>query len=242
MAGNQAARQWFGSLMQPASDRETWLSNALPDYISLLYLEAAHGRGEFYSQMLFRRNVVLIEVEKDDDVPLGIGTRCPPLMRTAKGAWLLHMLRYLMYDLEKQSDVNFLKLIREFAQIGNSAPFINEDFIKLAEKYYGGSLDWFFHHWLYDRNVPEYRVEYEIDQASDGYYIAGEVSVEGVGSDFTMPVIMHVESVEGKSTFHRQSFSGLTGEFRLGPFSTQPKELHFNEFFSVLSKDNVNKR
>lgn len=241
-AGYQSSRQWFGSLMQPRSDREAWLSNALPDYVSLMFVQAAGGASEFYSQLLMRRNAVLVEVEKNDDLPLGVGLRYRPTMRTVKGAWLLHMLRFMMFDLDKQSDITFLKFLREFGYTCNNQQYTNTDFIKLAEKYYGQPLDSFFKHWLYDRNIPEYDGKYQFEKRDDGYYIVGDIQTKGVAPDFTMPVIMHVTSIDGQSTWFREQIDAPSDHFEFGPMTAEPKDFVFNEFFSVLSKDNVKKK
>ena len=241
-AGYQTSRQWFGSLMRPRSDREAWLSNAVPDYFSLMYVQAAGGPAEFYSQLLMRRNAVLIKVEKGDDLPLCVGLRCDATMRTVKGAWLMHMLRFLMFDLDKQSDLTFLKFVREFGYNCNNQTYTNADFIHLAEKYYGAPLDWFFKHWLYNRNVPEFEGKYEFVKRDDGYYVVGDIKTKGVAEDFTMPVIMNVTSVDGKSTFFREPIDAPSDHFELGPIASEPKDFKFNEFFSVLSKDNVKKK
>ena len=35
---------------------------------------------------------------------------------------------------------------------------------------------------------------------------------------------------------------GGVSSFELGPYAKKPKDFHFNEYFSVLSKDNVGKK
>ena len=243
MAGTQVARQWFGSLMQPISDRETWFENGIPDYLSLMYVQYKLGAGTFYSQMLLRRNLILIEVEKNDDLPIGIGSRLSPAQRTVKGAWLMHMLRFLMFDLEgNQPDLTFLKFVRQFAYQANNQPFSNKDFVELAEQYYGDKLDWFFRHWLFGRNVPEYNVEWSAESRSDGNYVIGNVITKAVEPEFKMPVIIRVESADGQSAFFRPMLNAGQDNFELGPLQWQPSNIYFNEFYSVLSKDNVKKK
>ena len=38
VAGEAVGRQWFGSLLRPASDRETWIADAMPQYLSLMFI------------------------------------------------------------------------------------------------------------------------------------------------------------------------------------------------------------
>ncbi len=242
VAGREVARQWFGALARPASDRESWLLNAVPEYLGLMYVSSSLGHDVFFGELLRRRNYYYTAVERDFDLPLASGKRLAPGIRTVKGVWVLHMLRYLMYDIEKSSDRTFLKFIHALSSLVNNQLFTNVDVIKLAEKFYGQPLDWFFHHWLYGRDFPEYEVEYSVSSRDDGYYVDVSVTTKKVSPEFSMPIIMRVEEINGESTYLRQNVTGLSDSFSLGPFATEPKELIFNEFFSVLSKDKVKKK
>lgn len=241
VAGIAAAGQWFGALLRPASHRETWITDALPQYLSVLFLQNKRG-ATYYTNMLTRRDSVYTVAERKRDMPLATGRRANSTIRTNKGVWLLHMLRFLMYDLETQSEGSFWRFLQELSITCNTREFTNKDFIDLAEKHYGQLLDWFFKQWLYGRNFPEFKVEYRIHQKGNEYFISAKVATKGVDTDFTMPVIMRVIGDDDKSTFLRQTIGGLETQFELGPFTSKPKELVFNEFYSVLSKDKVKKK
>ena len=118
----------------------------------------------------------------------------------------------------------------------------NNPLTELAEKHYGDSLDWFFNHWLYDRDLPEYNVKYTMAKRDGGNYLDIDVEVKKVADDFTFPVVMRVEDVNGGSTYHREFISARTSTVSLGPFEVEPKELIFNEFYSVLCKQSVSKK
>ena len=158
-----------------------------------------------------------------------------------KGAWLFHMLRYVMYDLESKSESAFFRFFYELSTVCNATRFTNEEVISLAEKHYGAPLDWFFKQWICEYGYPEYNVEYKIEEKADGYYIGGAVKTKGVCEAFTMPVVMRVEYEDGSSTFTRENINGTQCSFELGPFEAKPKELVFNELYCVLSKDKVKK-
>jgi hypothetical protein len=240
IAGLSAARQWFGELLQPATERENWLVEALPDYVSLLYIENALG-ATYYSNLISRKDSVLVPVRLTRMMPLAAGERGSRTIRANKGAWIFHMLRSMMRDLQTQSDETFWKFLREILAKCSSAKFTNEDFIKVAEKYYGGSLTTFFDYWLYGGETPEFDAEYSIKKEADGYYIDAQVKGKNVGESFSMPVTLRVAEAGEKSTFLRQQLTGPQTSFRLGPFVGQPTELVFNEFFSIMSADRVKK-
>jgi len=238
-AANAASRQWFGSLMNPRSDREYWLAEALPDYLSLMFVSANVSPSVFFGELKRRRNTAFTTVENDEDWPLAAGRRVPTTDRTVKGAWLLHMLRFMMYDLEEMSDKTFLKFLGDLKILCNFSTFSNKDFIELAEKHYGASLDWFFQQWLYGRNYPEYDIKFMHEERSDGHYVTANALVNKVNEEYRMPVILRVETPDGSSSYHRQFIEGTEDSFELGPFSSKPKDILFNEFIGVLCKDKV---
>ncbi|MCP4683811.1 MAG: M1 family metallopeptidase [bacterium] len=243
-AGNMAARQWFGPLMQVRTDREYWLMDALPDYLSLMHLWYDVSPGIFFGELLNRRDQLYTTIENDEDLPLAAGKRVAasdPVLPVVKGTWLMHMLRFLMYEPETQSDRAFLTFLIDLKAKVHASPITNADFIALCEKHYGQPLDWFFKSYFYSRNIPEFEVHYRIEQRDDGYYLPVTVETRKVAEDFKMPVIFRVQSEAGGSTYFRQTVEGTQQSFELGPLTEAPKELVFNEFAGVLSKDKVKK-
>jgi hypothetical protein len=242
VAGNAAARQWFGTLMQPKTDREFWWLDAIPDYLSLAYVSEASGPSIFFGELLKRRNGLFTIMSNNEHWPLAAGARVDGPNRVLKGIWVLHMLRYLMYDLSTHSEQKFFSFLNDFKTLATSRVFSNEDVMKLAEKHYGASLDWFFEQWVYERDVPQYKVTYAVEKRTDGYYVGADVAVGGVSNQFRMPVIVRIEDTKGNSTYHRPEIAGAFTHFELGPFADEPSQVIFNEFVSVLSKDDVKKK
>lgn len=242
VAAQAASRQWFGPLMQPQSDREFWLLDALPDYLSLMFVSEAMDPGIFFGELGVRRNHIYTVISNDEDRPLAGGRRVNVANRTAKGCWLIHMLRFMMYDLESNSDRDFRQFLNELRVSCNSRIFTNEEIIRMAEKHYGQPLDWFAHQWIYGRNIPNFKVSWSVEKRSDGNYIVADVITTKVDPDFKAPVIVRVESKNKESVLARVMIEGNEDQFELGPYQFEPNEMLFNEFWSVLSKDEVNKK
>jgi hypothetical protein len=245
LAGNGMANQWFGGAMRPGSYREAWAMLALSRYLSLLYLENERDSRTYYSNMFNRADTLSKSFSRGWDLPLVSGTRMYNSLLANKGIWLMHMLRFMMFDPEKRTAPNFYKFLQELSITCNSRTFTNADFIQLAEKYYGGSLKDFFAQWLYGYGVPEFNVDYSISQRDGSYFIDADVRTKKVDMDFVMPVIMRVELKGGsaeESIYASQVVSAPQSSFTLGPFEMEPKKFVFNEFFSVLSNDHVNKK
>jgi aminopeptidase N len=150
-----------------------------------------------------------------------------------------------MFDNKTRTSPNFNKFIQELSATLNGRTFTNADFVKLAEKYYGASLTNFFDQWLYGFNMPQFNVEYSFVQRDESFYVDGSVITKNVGSGFSMPVIMRIElegSTSEESVYLRETVKAPESLFSLGPFPSEPKKFVFNEFFSVLSQDNVKKK
>ncbi|MBD3256820.1 hypothetical protein GF377_00205 [candidate division GN15 bacterium] len=233
-----AAQQWFGALTRPQSDREQWLQEGLSDYLSVMHVAEAVSPGVSFGELSRRRDLLYTIDENHNDWPLAAGDRVGAAQRQAKGSWVFHMLRFLMFDLDNLSDRTFYRFLNELKALTNGQLFTNYDLAQLAAKHYGQPLDWFFDYWLYSRGLPHFDVTYQIKDIGDGYVVSGDIQATEVSDSFRMPVVLHVLSGEG-STYQRVWVEGATASFELGPFASEPKELVFNEFFSVLSKDKV---
>jgi hypothetical protein len=244
VTGEAAAKLWFGGLLKPRSERELWVGNALPSFLAAMYVEHSRSASAYYSNLAIHRDTALRFVDRGWDLPLATGQRVGVTLGSNKGVWMMHMLRCLMRDLDTHSEKTFFRFLYELASTCNARLFSNADIVRLAEKHYGGPLDWFFDQWLYGHNAPEFDVKYHIKKKEDGYYIEGSADVKGVSDDYEHPVTVRVE-YEGSdgenSAFLRTTISAPHSEFQLGPFALAPKKLIFNEFFSVLSKDHVKK-
>ncbi len=241
-AGFAMAHQWFGSRLRPMSYRDNWLKDAVDAYLSLMFVQSSVSGDVYYSNLVVRRDSLRTLTDVNRDRPLSVSERSMENIQGPKGVWLFHMLRYLMFDLDTHDDSKFTKFIFELAMTCNAKTYSDADVIRIAEKHYGQPLGWFFKEWLYDYGYPTFNVDYSISQQGTEYYIDASVNTTGVRPYFHMPVILRVALQDGSSKFMRQDIPAGASTFRLGPFSNKPNELVFNELYSVLSRDNVNKK
>jgi hypothetical protein len=242
LAGPAVARQWFGPQMRPKTDRDIWIAEAMPLYLGAMYIQNDLSGGEFYSHLINRRDTFFTIADLDRDLPLVFGSRGEPMCRVNKAVWVVHMLRFLMFDPATSSDRTFLKFVRDLSLLTNMKSFSNNDVIRMAEKHYGQKLDWFFDHWLYGRDYPDYDISYSVHKSEAGWSVACSAKVSNVDSTFSMPVLIRAEGASKETQTVRQFISGNNSEFTLGPFPFEPKEFHFNEYFGVLAKASVSKK
>ncbi len=240
LAGGAAARQWFGSLLRPATDRERWITEAVPEYAGIMYLQSKLG-SIAYSNLMNRRDSLVTLVANKLDMPLASGSRASSVIRANKGLWLIHMLRFMMYDLESGSEQTFRTFMQQLMLHANNRTFGNADFVALAEKHYGQLLESFFRQWLYGINYPRFDGEYAISGSEGEYYVDLDVKVSDVEAGFSAPVIMRAVGA-GTASILRETIIAPTTSLHLGPFDFKPTKLIFNEFYGVLSDDNVKQK
>ncbi len=239
--GSEAASHWFDKTLAGCTARESWLCDAIATYLALMVVDREVGSGALYENLLKRRDVLFKIRDWGHDIPIAAGSQVGGPLRLNKAIWLIHMLRWLMYDFESRSGERFDEFLRELAVSYAHPGFCNHDFTKIAEKYYGGSLTGFFDYWLYGTGMPRYRVDYAVEQREGGYYVSASVSDGSRCAAPTLPVVVRI-AVAGKNYFERALVGGDHKELLFGPFDTRPDEFHFNEFFSILSQDEVNER
>jgi hypothetical protein len=242
IAGPAVARQWFGPQMRPKTDRDIWIAEAMPLYLGAMYIQNSLSGSEFYSHINNRSDTFFTIADLDRDLPLSFGSRGEPICRVNKAFWVVHMLRFILFDPATSSDRTFLKFVRDLSLLTNIKVFSNNDVIRLAEKHYGQKLDWFFDQWLYGRDYPDYDIKYTVNKSDAGWSIACKAQVKNVDSTFSMPVLIRVEGAAKETQTVRQFISGNSAEFTLGPFPFEPKEFHFNEYYGVLAKASVSKK
>lgn len=242
LAGVPVAQQWFGALARPATDRESWMLEGAADYLALMYVQDALGAPIFFGEIDYRKNALLTAIGVREDMPLAAGSRARSATRVARASWLFHMLRFAMYDLETNSDRTFLKFLRELITRTHSSPFTNSDVIALAEKHYGQPLDWFFDQWLYRIGIPSVDATYSISGSAGSWQVSCTTNVRDVPESFQMPVVVRVAAADGTSHYSRHLVKAGQGSFTIGPLTDEPKQIVFNELFSMLSRDNVKKQ
>lgn len=239
--GHSLSKQWFGSLLKPASNREHWLQHGASEYLSLMNIHS-NSQSMFYSNLATRRDSLLRLNESSRLRPLSSGVEAGDINLNNKGVWLFHMLRFMMLDIEKGSDTKFTRFFYEMCINANSKTFTNSDIIALAEKYYEQPLDWFFDQWLYDYSYPKFKVDYSFTNDNGQYYVEGVFDCSNVSEKFKMPVVVRViDKNKASHLLHLDAFSG-SNSFKVGPFEVEPDKFYFNDLMSVLGITDMNKK
>jgi hypothetical protein len=234
--GQAVARQWFPRAASGLTHRETWILDAFTQYAAIMIVQHEVGSAEFYRNLIGRRNSVFTAMEKGDpNTPLAAGGGTSPILRVNKGICLVHMLRWLLYDLDRQSEDRFIALVRDVSNDITKPEFTNQSFVTLVEKHYGGSLQSFFKYWLYGTGIPDYDVAYSVKEIDSDFYVVAEVEDRSACGPEEMPVMIRLV-LPDRNEFTRVTVRGPRDTVILGPYETKPAEFHFNEFLSLLAK------
>ncbi len=250
---HEVAHQWWGIGVDFATYHDQWLSEAFSEYSGWWYFHEVVKREEksdekFYNLLKSRRK----EITGNRKFLFGRGKQAGPIWlgyRTLssetqgdyrlviyqKGAWVLHMLRIMMRNLQTGDETAFHSLMKDFYQTYHGKKASTENFRAFAEVIYGKPLDWFFNQWIYGTDIPKYKFAYTIAPDSNGAYIAKcRVIQEEVAQNFQMPVLLGVDFGKDQIQPYRQWINDHITEFEMGPFLQKPRKIIFNYHESVL--------
>jgi aminopeptidase N len=150
---HELAHQWFGDAVTESDWDDVWLSEGFATYFTMLYIEHSKGRDEFVTDLNASRIQIVNYLTKNPDAPivhnqLSDMSKVTSALTYQKGAWVLHMLRELM------GDVNFKKGIQSYYRKYFNANAITADFRQEMEQASGLDLQNFFAQWLYQTGMP----------------------------------------------------------------------------------------
>ena len=167
-----------------------------------------------------------------------------------KGAYVLHMIRMMMYD-RQTGDKNFKELMHDFVTTYTGRAATTEDFKAMVEKHLtpemqrigGGSMDWFFDEYVYGTELPTYAMDSSFDKNSDGdVVLTFKVTQSNVSDSFRMLVPMYMELANGNVvSLGRYTIIGntsLDGKIPLKGLKDTPHRAMLNYYDDVLASPN----
>jgi len=229
---HEFAHQWWGHLVGAATYRDVWLEEGFSEFSAALAVQHTQGWPGYNDFWRDARKLILekslgntMANYKAGPITQGwrLGTprtpSAPQAMMYAKGGYVLHMLRTLMWDPKSQTpEANFIAMMKDFTSTYGGKTATTADFQKVVESHMmpvlnatgDGKMDWFFNQWVYGTDVPRYVADLKAEKAGDQYRIHGSVSQQGVAKGFRALVPIQVEL--GKNEVTRIGMVGLTGE------------------------------
>jgi hypothetical protein len=247
---HEVAHQWWGIGVDFGSYRDQWLSEGFAEYSCLLYSQLAARDNERFFKLLEEYRAEIVSFGKKDigkDLPppaIALGRRVSQgaprngaygTFVYNKGAWVLHMLRNMMLDLNTMKEDVFMTTMREFYMRHRGKRATTADFQRTIEDITGVSMQWFFDQWVYGNTIPTYTVAYaSVKQADGTYKNTMRIQQSGVPETFQMYVPIKVTLDDGTSKRYRIVMKGAEATMDLPSTTSEIDDLIFNDLASVL--------
>ena len=229
LAAHEAAHQWWGNAVTPATYQDEWLMEALANYSALLFLEKKQGRRVLEEILDAYRAHLLAKDEAGKPVdatgPIAFGARLVTSQsgqawRTItyeKGSWILHMLRRNM------GDDAFLQMLGELRRRFSGQALAIDQFRRTAAEFLppkspDAQLEAFFDHWVYSTGIPAFELKYQIRGKAPAVRVTGTLSAAGVSEEavFQVPVDIHFSRTKKIRRVFRVTTEPTAFELKLG--------------------------
>jgi len=246
---HEVAHQWWGVGVNFKTYHDQWLSEGISEYSGLWYMQAALNDNEKFfnaldnmkERILNNRKFLFGSGQESGPIWLGIRTQSSntegdyDLIVYKKGAWVVHMLRNMMIDLNTMNEDRFKNMMREFYSLYLGKEASTDDFQHIVEKHIGANMGWFFHQWVMETTIPEYSFSYSTMKTPDGKFKTRcRVHQQCVPKEFMMPIPLLIKFDDGRFVRLRIVVSGEKQEYELPLLPLEPKEIVFNDLNSVL--------
>lgn len=256
LRAHEVAHQWWPFGVEYKTYHDQWLSEGLADFSGLWYMQLARRRNELYFGKLEEWRQVILQNRGgfigggQEAGPVWLGRRtqttATPFNDFAvvvyeKGAWVFHMLRNYLLDLDTMNEDRFVALMRDFYASHKGGSASTADFRRAVEKHAGEDMGWFFRQWVYGTAVPTYRFAWTSAPADSGKYrVRCRIEQRGVPDDFQMRVPIRIDFGNDRYARLRVLVKGKVSEPELPLVPQVPKKVVFNDLSSVLcTVDNV---
>lgn len=161
-----------------------------------------------------------------------------------KGAYVLHMLRMMMWNRDA-GDAKFKTMLRDFIATHRNRPVTTEDFKSAVEKHMlpemnldgDGTMNWFFKQYVYGTDLPAYKLQHTVSSRDGQTILNLKITQSGVSDGFKMLLPLYVEFTDGRVV--RLGSAKITGnsiveqEVSLGQIPV--KRALLNHYYDVLS-------
>lgn len=257
---HEVAHQWWGHLVGWKSYRDQWMSEGFAEFSASLYAQATEGNDGFLDFWEEQRELITrSRPQTKDRRPFTVGPvtqgyrlnsgktgSIARFMIYPKGAYILHMLRMMMYD-RKTVDERFSAMMKDFIKANYNRDISTEDFKRAVERHMtremnvmgNGKMDWFFDQWVYGTEMPSYRLEYSIS----GNAVTGRLTQSGVSDNFRMIVPIYADFGKGWQRLGAATMHGnTTTDLGRLDLPQPPKRLAVAAFKDVLALSIENKK
>lgn len=189
----ETAYQWWGQAVGLKSFDDTWLSQGLAEFSTLLYVKDNENE-TLYQQTVQAELEKALAFEQSSSIrnaPKQLDDQTAAFRSVVfyKGALVFNMLRQLM------GEEKFDKMLRDYYARNEGKNVTLDEFEAFASKAAGRDLRFFFGQWVDSTGVPEFRSDYRISRTRDGFRVPGTVKQDL--DTFEMPVDVTLRTEAG---------------------------------------------
>ena len=189
---HELSHEWWGNLVTCNDWRDMWIHEGFGTYMQALYLEKRRGRSAYDAEMRrqahFVNRIAVAPRQSMDSRQIYFDNGGSNDIY-AKGAWVLHTLRWLL------GDERFFACLRKFcypteaaakATDGSQVRLVcTDDFVKTCNEVAGEDLAWFFEVYVRQPRLPGLR-----EEVRDGaLHLDWEVP-QGLSFSLPVPVVV----------------------------------------------------
>ena len=259
---HEVAHQWFGHIIGWTSYHDQWMSEGFAEFSTSLFLQ--YVKKDMNKYLAFwddkRRQIIEAGPATKGRKPFTVGAVTQGYrLNTAKtgavaqnmiypkGAFILHMLRMMMYDNRGGTrDAKFQKMMQDFLAAHFNGDISTNDFKKAVEAHMtpamdvdkNGTMDWFFDEWVYGSEMPSYKLAYSLTSGDGGKTILNaKLTQSGVSDNFVMLVPIYVDFGNGPAYLGSATIVGnKTLDINNIPLPTAPKKVSLAAMQDVLAE------
>lgn len=218
---HEVAHQWWGNVVGIDTYRDTWIPEAMSNYLAFLYAGSKGHSDHLLDDWLVRYRDRLLAKSLDgrgtveDTGPLTMGSRLESAQAPdaynaivyGKGMWVIHMLRTMMREpAAKEPDARFDDLQRYVLRQYRFQPLSTMDFQRAVQKFMtpamdlegNHTMDWFFDEWVRQTGIPHYSVEFTTKPRGQDVLVTGTLTQDNVPDDFIESVPLYATRPGGK--------------------------------------------
>ena len=214
---HESSHQWWGHRVGWKSYHDQWLSEGFAEFSGALYVQYRQNMKEYLDrwwrmkQLLKRGDIKSHTVESLGPIWMGrriisseTDGRAYQDLIYSKGAYVLQMLRMMLYDNRNPDpDRAFKAMMQDYCKTFDNKPASTEDFKAIVEKHMlpvmdadgNHKMDWFFNQYVYGTGIPQYSFHSTVEPTADGKtHIKMTISRTGVPDDWkdVVPIYAHV--------------------------------------------------
>ncbi len=214
---HEVAHQWWGHTVGFSAGRDQWMSEGFAEMSASLYLSIIEKDQKKFLKFWNDERELLTERDAQgyraiDAGSLTMGYRASN-SRTGvgitrrliypKGAFVLQMIRMMLFDGRTGGDKQFRETMQDFVNTYRGKAATTEDFKAMVEKHMSRGMDldnnhkmdWFFNQYVYGTGEAQYTFHSTTEATSDGKtHIKGEITRTGVPDTWkdALPLYAHV--------------------------------------------------